>query len=159
MSSGDNYLNETTRIAHVILTGLSEIRQRDFEDVIRMWEVRSASNYSAPLLFFFFQAEDGIRDVAVTGVQTCALPIYDPRPERHSELHHGAPDQRHRRHLFDRLYRSALAGLAEGRFEQLPAQDQRRLGEIGRASCRERVSMPVGAGWLQTQRRSRSSGR
>src|SRR2546422_2669809 len=26
---------------------------------------------------FFFQAEDGIRDVAVTGVQTCALPIYD----------------------------------------------------------------------------------
>src|SRR5216684_516495 len=26
--------------------------------------------------FFFFQAEDGIRDVAVTGVQTCALPIY-----------------------------------------------------------------------------------
>src|SRR5256884_9216723 len=34
--------------------------------------------------FFFFQAEDGIRDVAVTGVQTCALPICKrhrrPRP-------------------------------------------------------------------------------
>src|SRR2546429_7244733 len=29
-------------------------------------------------LFFFFQAEDGIRDVAVTGVQTCALPISKP---------------------------------------------------------------------------------
>src|SRR3989449_10778689 len=29
-------------------------------------------------LFFFFQAEDGIRDVAVTGVQTCALPIFNP---------------------------------------------------------------------------------
>src|SRR5699024_11946327 len=28
--------------------------------------------------FFFFQAEDGIRDRNVTGVQTCALPIYDP---------------------------------------------------------------------------------
>src|SRR3989449_8575063 len=28
------------------------------------------------VLFFFFQAEDGIRDVAVTGVQTCALPIW-----------------------------------------------------------------------------------
>src|SRR5437868_13414203 len=28
------------------------------------------------LLFFFFQAEDGIRDRNVTGVQTCALPIY-----------------------------------------------------------------------------------
>src|SRR2546422_5462732 len=27
------------------------------------------------MIFFFFQAEDGIRDVAVTGVQTCALPI------------------------------------------------------------------------------------
>src|SRR2546429_7283661 len=27
-------------------------------------------------LNFFFQAEDGIRDVAVTGVQTCALPIF-----------------------------------------------------------------------------------
>src|SRR2546429_3198643 len=38
-----------------------------------------------PSTFFFFQAEDGIRDVAVTGVQTCALPIlyihpvYGPR--------------------------------------------------------------------------------
>ena len=27
------------------------------------------------LFFFFFQAEDGIRDWSVTGVQTCALPI------------------------------------------------------------------------------------
>src|SRR5437762_4443996 len=27
------------------------------------------------LFFFFFQAEDGIRDTSVTGVQTCALPI------------------------------------------------------------------------------------
>src|SRR2546429_870075 len=32
------------------------------------------SHYS--FYFFFFQAEDGIRDVAVTGVQTCALPIF-----------------------------------------------------------------------------------
>src|SRR2546429_8160955 len=30
--------------------------------------------------FFFFQAEDGIRDVAVTGVQTCALPISSMLP-------------------------------------------------------------------------------
>src|SRR5690606_40495701 len=28
------------------------------------------------VVFFFFQAEDGIRDFHVTGVQTCALPIY-----------------------------------------------------------------------------------
>src|SRR2546422_2418138 len=34
--------------------------------------------------FFFFQAEDGIRDVAVTGVQTCALPIY-----QRIEIYHG----------------------------------------------------------------------
>src|SRR2546430_6311085 len=27
--------------------------------------------------FFFFQAEDGIRDLTVTGVQTCALPIFE----------------------------------------------------------------------------------
>ena len=32
------------------------------------------------LLFFFFQAEDGIRDGHVTGVQTCALPIYQGIP-------------------------------------------------------------------------------
>src|SRR5256884_6582594 len=31
--------------------------------------------YACVSFFFFFQAEDGIRDVAVTGVQTCALPI------------------------------------------------------------------------------------
>src|SRR2546422_8566224 len=31
--------------------------------------------YDYVVFFFFFQAEDGIRDVAVTGVQTCALPI------------------------------------------------------------------------------------
>src|SRR5256885_10554002 len=30
--------------------------------------------------FFFFQAEDGIRDYKVTGVQTCALPILSLRP-------------------------------------------------------------------------------
>src|SRR3990170_6869174 len=32
--------------------------------------------YKLVLLFFFFQAEDGIRDDLVTGVQTCALPIW-----------------------------------------------------------------------------------
>src|SRR5207237_5476611 len=31
------------------------------------------------LCFFFFQAEDGIRDSSVTGVQTCALPIFPRR--------------------------------------------------------------------------------
>src|SRR5437762_5639243 len=31
---------------------------------------------AVPFFFFFFQAEDGIRDTSVTGVQTCALPIW-----------------------------------------------------------------------------------
>src|SRR5256885_5244152 len=31
--------------------------------------------YECLVIFFFFQAEDGIRDYKVTGVQTCALPI------------------------------------------------------------------------------------
>src|SRR5256885_2445599 len=33
--------------------------------------------WSCCIFFFFFQAEDGIRDYKVTGVQTCALPILD----------------------------------------------------------------------------------
>src|SRR5256886_8111297 len=40
------------------------------------------------ILFFFFQAEDGIRDLTVTGVQTCALPI--------------SPDSRHMAFVSDR---------------------------------------------------------
>src|SRR3712207_7838925 len=33
------------------------------------------------MLIFFFQAEDGIRDIGVTGVQTCALPIFWEQPD------------------------------------------------------------------------------
>src|SRR5437763_5643946 len=36
------------------------------------------SFYFFYFFFFFFQAEDGIRDTSVTGVQTCALPIFQP---------------------------------------------------------------------------------
>src|SRR3989337_4182620 len=39
------------------------------------------------LCFFFFQAEDGIRDATVTGVQTCALPIGD-----HGRIHVPDPE-------------------------------------------------------------------
>src|SRR2546421_7250270 len=39
----------------------------------------SSTNRIRSLTFFFFQAEDGIRDLIVTGVQTCALPISKPR--------------------------------------------------------------------------------
>src|SRR2546427_6163867 len=38
-----------------------------------MYIDRAAQHVS--MFFFFFQAEDGIRDLTVTGVQTCALPI------------------------------------------------------------------------------------
>src|SRR5690349_23413681 len=39
------------------------------------------------MFFFFFQAEDGIRDLYVTGVQTCALPISnDPVCSMHTHL-------------------------------------------------------------------------
>src|SRR5262249_58043868 len=37
-------------------------------------------------VFFFFQAEDGIRDWSVTGVQTCALPIFPAWLERSEAL-------------------------------------------------------------------------
>ena len=39
-------------------------------------DVSSLGAFRCRLLVFFFQAEDGIRDHCVTGVQTCALPIY-----------------------------------------------------------------------------------
>src|SRR5262249_61221812 len=46
--------------------------------------------------FFFFQAEDGIRDWSVTGVQTCALPIWSPGPppdRRRGARSRGRPDE------------------------------------------------------------------
>src|SRR5437867_8826849 len=42
---------------------------------------------------FFFQAEDGIRDRTVTGVQTCALPIYRNRKVSSRAAQHRARDQ------------------------------------------------------------------
>src|SRR5699024_11847471 len=50
---------------------------------VRYCECRISLHYFSLSLFFFFQAEDGIRDRNVTGVQTCALPIsplISPRP-------------------------------------------------------------------------------
>src|SRR5688572_31237732 len=44
------------------------------------------------VLHFFFQAEDGIRDLTVTGVQTCALPILQDDHQA-ADLHH--PARRH----------------------------------------------------------------
>src|SRR2546426_11654993 len=68
---------------------------------------------NALFLFFFFQAEDGIRDYKVTGVQTCALPICFLRRVLHL-LQEPPADQ----------------DLLSLHLEQSPP------GEIGRASCR-----------------------
>src|SRR2546422_7891863 len=54
-------------------------------DLAKLQAIDAGTGYSTshgPVVegerIFFFQAEDGIRDVAVTGVQTCALPISPP---------------------------------------------------------------------------------
>src|SRR3712207_9030368 len=74
-------------------------------------------------MFFFFQAEDGIRDIGVTGVQTCALPIYGAGKTTTLETCEG--------------YRKPQQGTV--RVLGLdPQADRRRLLQIGRASCRER---------------------
>src|SRR5256885_5239815 len=55
------------------------------------------------VIFFFFQAEDGIRDYKVTGVQTCALPISARARERVGGIAGAARRvARRRRHLWRR---------------------------------------------------------
>src|SRR5207302_5272758 len=76
--------------------------------------------------FFFFQAEDGIRDFHVTGVQTCALPI-------------SARGRREIRELNDRSDRLAarlLGAVSPKQRERLVAAMAEVHREIGRASCR-----------------------
>src|SRR2546429_5312080 len=90
-------------------------------------------------LLFFFQAEDGIRDVAVTGVQTCALPIC-VRPVRAVRAVRVGM-------VIDGVtgpgrIRSAARSRTEAArgFSAISASDAVSAPrEIGRASCRERV--------------------
>src|SRR5690606_40843816 len=86
---------------------------------------------------FFFQAEDGIRDFHVTGVQTCALPI--------SKLRELAKPVREANQAAESFARAA--GGQTGRQPQLvrTEADPWRHLEIGRASCRESVSTPARA--------------
>ena len=44
-------------------------------DRLGIWPELAITELRYVFVFFFFQAEDGIRDWSVTGVQTCALPI------------------------------------------------------------------------------------
>src|SRR2546430_9846072 len=89
---------------------------------------------------FFFQAEDGIRDLTVTGVQTCALPIYStpvPRKSARSlDSTSGASDRE--RGTSSRVDPCA-SGPTPAHPGTHPASAPASAREIGRASCRERV--------------------
>src|SRR5207249_9054177 len=88
---------------------------------------------------FFFQAEDGIRDRNVTGVQTCALPISPLRPseawvdELHAALRAAPADARAARPPM--LPRAAgAAGPARGSSgSRSPRSEERRVGKESRS--------------------------
>src|SRR5438445_12720406 len=83
-------------------------------------------------IFFFFQAEDGIRDIGVTGVQTCALPIWSLPPTQARTRRCGPPQLA--------PPRPGLRRRQTPRTRPGPAPG---TPEIGRASCRERVKVAV----------------
>src|SRR5699024_12054008 len=87
---------------------------------------------------FFFQAEDGIRDRNVTGVQTCALPILSGRS--FLKLLDYTPDEiRYLIKLSKEFKNLKLTGTPHRYLEG-------KNIEIGRASCRERVERWEGGG-------------
>src|SRR6266581_1319833 len=64
---GHDFINNVWVPIHGLLAGFNPYNPADLEYYLR---------YNVPVeAVFFFQAEDGIRDGRVTGVQTCALPI------------------------------------------------------------------------------------
>src|SRR5690606_40633861 len=86
-------------------------------------------------VFFFFQAEDGIRDFHVTGVQTCALPI--SAWER--QLWSVRPSTRCACGSIQDEW-MLLASRRTMSLRQFNSRTSRHLwAKIGRASCRERV--------------------
>src|SRR5690606_40880011 len=97
---------------------------------------------TAPL-HFFFQAEDGIRDFHVTGVQTCALPIYPP-----ISIKFGGRQFQHSRFSRPPLSLKAnCSSLRDNLFyhpHQFVGGARVSTAEIGRASCREGVEIAVG---------------
>src|SRR5262249_59041743 len=103
--------------------------------------------------YFFFQAEDGIRDWSVTGVQTCALPIC--RGENHVKLQTPFPSDASRR-----LHRGSARRQPAGGVHRCPGFERRGdavAREIGRASCREREEVREGRGALRKKQSDRLS--
>src|SRR5438034_11261159 len=91
------------------------------------------------LCFFFFQAEDGIRDHCVTGVQTCALPIFAVGLQRRGRT--GAQAKELLQQIGDVLLtQHRMVGRVEVEEKPDVLWDH---PEIGRASCRERVEIWV----------------
>src|SRR2546429_3767422 len=87
--------------------------------------------------FFFFQAEDGIRDVAVTGVQTCALPILASNLTNQVRNIAEVTTAVAKGDLSKEITVEAKGEILELKNTINTMVDQ--LNEIGRASCRERV--------------------
>src|SRR3989449_3168790 len=87
--------------------------------------------------FFFFQAEDGIRDVAVTGVQTCALPILIDELGRLGFLGMCAPEEYDGMGLDSVTYLLALEEIAAADASvAVSRSEERRVGK----ECRSRWS-------------------
>src|SRR5687767_15756448 len=96
---------------------------------------------------FFFQAEDGIRDKLVTGVQTCALPIYSSTRLFGRGVLSGVGVRR-ALSVAIRLFSKSTRSLRMTDFWPFSSMNWTTLSlKIGRASCRERVEI-VGVAWL-----------
>src|SRR5256885_11755108 len=87
---------------------------------------------------FFFQAEDGIRDYKVTGVQTCALPIFEGEFGYGEVTLDSALHQAQLQNTHDVLMSLSDDSLLKP-FRQMAGQRAPGEDQIGRASCRERV--------------------
>src|SRR5256885_8437561 len=87
---------------------------------------------------FFFQAEDGIRDYKVTGVQTCALPIFLYKLVQQLQGPSNPTAEQVRSFREDAL--TLIVNYVRAhRADTLGTVVFANLLEIGRASCRERV--------------------
>src|SRR2546430_7685944 len=87
---------------------------------------------------FFFQAEDGIRDLTVTGVQTCALPISDEGNPSSMLLHALGGSTVLVGNILHRGATCSVVGPMLALSWGEGTADGKHY-EIGRASCRERV--------------------